>query len=112
MPAAAEALYQGLAPFTGLAVVSGAAISFRGAVAHHRGALALVAGRPEEAAALLAQAAATHERLGAEVWRLRSNYHLARAWLALGDHSAPPAPVGPDIRSAPHRQGRPRSARR
>ena len=42
--AAAEGLYQGLAPFTGLAVVSGAAISFRGAVAHHRGALALVAG--------------------------------------------------------------------
>jgi tetratricopeptide (TPR) repeat protein len=95
--AAAEGLYQGLAPFTDLAVVSGAAISFRGAVAHHRGALALVAGRPEEAAALLAQAAATHERLGAEVWRLRSNYHLARAWLALGDHSASPAPADPDI---------------
>jgi hypothetical protein len=96
VPAAAEGLYQGLAPFTDLAVVSGAAISFRGAVAHHRGALALVAGRPEEAAALLSQAAATHERLGAEVWRLRSQYHLARAWLALGDHSASPAPADPD----------------
>jgi AAA ATPase-like protein len=83
--AAAERLYLGLAPFTGLAVVSGAAISFRGAVAHHRGALALVAGRAEEAAALLTQAAATHGRLGARVWRLRSHYYLARAWLALGD---------------------------
>jgi tetratricopeptide (TPR) repeat protein len=91
VPAAAEALYQGLAPFTGLAVVSGAAVSFRGAVAHHRGALALVAGRAEEAAALLTQAAATHERLGAEVWRLRSQYHLARAWLALGDPGRRPA---------------------
>jgi len=83
--AAAENLYQGLAPFTGLAVVSGAAISFRGAVAHHRGTLALVAGRAEAAAALLTQAAAAHDRLGAEVWRLRSHYYLARAWLALGD---------------------------
>ena len=82
---AAENLYQGLAPFTGLAVVSGAAISFRGSVAHHRGALALVAGRAGEAAALLTQAAATHDRLGAEVWRLRSHHYLARAWLALGD---------------------------
>jgi hypothetical protein len=85
VPAAAEALYQGLAPFTDLAVVSGAAISFRGAVAHHRGALALAAGRAEEAATLLAQAADTHGRLGAEAWRLRSTYHLARAWLALDD---------------------------
>jgi hypothetical protein len=84
VPAAAEALYQRLAPFTGLAIVSGAAISFRGTVAHHRGALALVAGRAQEAAALLAQAAAAHERLGAEVWRLRSQHWLARAWLALG----------------------------
>src|SRR5262249_38981537 len=65
---AAAALYQGLAPFSDLAVVSGAAISFRGTVAHHRGALALAAGRAEDAAALLAQAADTHDRLGAEVW--------------------------------------------
>jgi hypothetical protein len=101
VPAAAELLYQALAPFTGLAVVSGAAISFRGAVAHHRGALALAAGRPAEAAALLAQAAATHERLGAEVWRLRSSYHLARTWLALGDDPTPPAPgtAGPPTAS-------------
>ena len=105
--AAAEGLYQALAPFTGLAVVSGAAISFRGAVAHHRGALALAAGRAEEAAALLAQAAATHEGLGAEAWRLRSSYLLARAWLTLGEHFASPAPAGPDvpgIPAAPHHQ--------
>ena len=101
MQAAAEGLYQALAPFTGLAVVSGAAISFRGAVAHHRGALALAAGRAEEAAALLAQAAVTHEGLGAEAWRLRSSYLLARAWLTLGEHFASPAPAGPDVPGVP-----------
>ncbi|HEV8222578.1 MAG TPA: AAA family ATPase [Streptosporangiaceae bacterium] len=101
VPAAAAALYHGLAPFTDLAVVSGAAISFRGAVAHHRGALALAAGRPAEAAALLAQAADTHDRLGAEVWRLRSHYHLARAWLALSDDPAAPSDTAPDSPATP-----------
>jgi hypothetical protein len=101
VPAAAAALYHGLAPFTDLAVVSGAAISFRGAVAHHRGALALAAGRPAEAAALLAQAADTHDRLGAEVWRLRSHYHLARAWLALSDDPAALSDTAPDSPATP-----------
>src|SRR5215467_85985 len=79
---AAEPLYQALLPFAGQAVVSGAAICFRGAVAHHLGVLAAALGRPGEAAAHLERAAAVHERLGARPWALRSRYALARLRLA------------------------------
>ena len=75
-------LYQALLPFAGQAVVSGAAICFRGAVAHHLGVLAAALGRPGEAAAHLERAVAVHERLGARPWELRSRYELARLRLA------------------------------
>ncbi|HEY7361837.1 MAG TPA: hypothetical protein VH642_13555, partial [Streptosporangiaceae bacterium] len=80
-PAAGQ-LYQALLPFAGQAAVSGAAISFRGSVAHHLGVLAAALGRPGEAAAHLERAAAVHERLGARPWALRSRYELARLRLA------------------------------
>jgi AAA ATPase domain len=80
-PAAGQ-LYQALLPFAGQAVVSGAAISFHGAVAHHLGVLAAALGRPGEAAAHLERAVAVHERLGARPWALRSRCELARLRLA------------------------------
>ncbi len=81
IPAAGQ-LYQALLPFAGQAVVSGAAISFRGSVAHHLGVLAAVLDQPGEAAAHLEHAVAVHERLGALPWALRSRYELARLRLA------------------------------
>ena len=80
-PAAGQ-LYQALLPFAGQAVVSGAAICFRGTVAHHLGVLAVALGRPGEAAAHLERAVAVHERLGARPGELRSRYELARLRLA------------------------------
>jgi hypothetical protein len=80
-PAAGQ-LYQALLPFAGQAVVSGAAISFHGSVAHHLGVLAAALGRPGQAAAHLERAIAVHERLGARPWTLRSRYELARLRLA------------------------------
>jgi hypothetical protein len=80
-PAAGQ-LYQALLPFAGQAVVSGAAISFRGSVEHHLGVLAAALGRPAEAAAHLERAVAVHERLGARPWVLRSRCERARLRLA------------------------------
>ncbi|HXZ77460.1 MAG TPA: hypothetical protein VEH31_42220, partial [Streptosporangiaceae bacterium] len=80
-PAAGQ-LYQALLPFAGQAVVSGAAISFHGSVAHHLGVLAAALGRPGQAAAHLERAVAVHERLGARPWALRSRHELARLRLA------------------------------
>jgi AAA ATPase domain len=78
----AKRLYQALAPFAGQAVVSGAAITFKGVVDHHLGVLAALLGRDGEAAARLEQAIAAHDRLGALPWTLRSRYELARVRLA------------------------------
>ena len=80
-PAAGQ-LYQALLPFAGQAVVSGAAISFHGSVAHHLGVLAAALGRPGQAADHLERAIAEHERLGARPWALRSRYEQARLRLA------------------------------
>jgi hypothetical protein len=57
--------------------VVGAAIVFRGAVAHHLGVLARALGRREEAAAHLERALDTHRRLGARPWSLRTRCELA-----------------------------------
>jgi len=78
---AAERIYQALEPFTGQAVVSGVAVTFKGAVVHHLGVLAAVLGRTAAAASHLEQAVATHDRLGAVIWSLRSQYELARVRL-------------------------------
>jgi len=77
----AERLHAALMPYADQAVVSGVAVTFRGAVAHHLGLLAATLGRPGEAAAHLEQAIAVHERLGALPWTLRSRYELAAIWL-------------------------------
>lgn len=78
---AAEQIYQALEPFAGQAVVSGVAVTFKGAVAHHLGVLAAVTGRTAAAASHLERAVAAHDRLGAVVWSLRSRYELARVRL-------------------------------
>jgi hypothetical protein len=78
---AAGKLYASLLPFADQAVVSGVAISFKGAVTHHLGVLAATLGRADEAAAHLERAVATHEQLGAVTWVLRSRYQLARLQL-------------------------------
>jgi len=75
---AAERVYLALEPFAGQAVVSGVTVTFKGAVAHHLGVLAAVLGRTAPAASYLEQAVATHDRLGAVTWSLRSQYELAR----------------------------------
>jgi hypothetical protein len=77
----AEQLYAALLPFQDEAVVSGAAITFRGAVAHYLGVLAAVLGRAGAAAGHLERAVATHDRLGAVIWALHSQYELARVRL-------------------------------
>ena len=80
---AAGNLYALLLPFADQAVVSGVAITFKGAVAHHLGVLAAVLGRAADAVGHLEHAIAVHERLGAVTWVLRSRYELAR--VQLGD---------------------------
>ncbi|HXJ28258.1 MAG TPA: hypothetical protein VNH17_21250, partial [Streptosporangiaceae bacterium] len=75
---AAERIYLALEPFADRAVVSGVTVTFKGAVAHHLGVLAAVLGRTAAAASHLEQAVATHDRLGAVTWSLRSQYELAR----------------------------------
>jgi len=78
---AAERIYFALEPFADRAVVSGVTVTFKGAVAHHLGVLAAVLGRTAAAASHLEQAVATHDRLGAVTWSLRSQYELARVRL-------------------------------
>src|SRR5262249_55913545 len=78
---AAESLYALLLPYADQAVVSGVAISFRGAGAHHLGVLAATLRRAAEATEHPEQAVVTHERLGAVTWGLRSRYELARLQL-------------------------------
>ena len=78
---AADKLYESLLPFADQAVVSGVAITFKGAVAHHLGVLAATLGRAADAVTHLGQAIAVHERLGAGTWVLRSRYELAKVQL-------------------------------
>jgi hypothetical protein len=78
---AAERVYLALEPFADQAVVSGVAVTFKGAVAHHLGVLAAALGRTAAAASHLEWAVATHDRLGAVTWSLRSQYELARVRL-------------------------------
>jgi tetratricopeptide (TPR) repeat protein len=77
----AEHVYQELSAYADQTVVSGAAITFRGAVAHYLGVLAAMLGRTAEAVIHLERAIAVHERLGALPWALRSRYELAGSWL-------------------------------
>jgi hypothetical protein len=74
---ACEVLYQALAPYAAGAVMVGAAITFRGAVAYYLGLLATVLDRPEEAGDHFRHAADVHRRLGARAWRLPTRQQLA-----------------------------------
>ena len=115
----AEQLYAALLPFEDEAVVSGAAITFKGAVAHYLGLLAAVLGRSATAASHLERAVAMHDRLDAAVWSLRSRYQLATVWLGEPGRARPrrcprwprwpPRPTRSAWPSWPGRPRRPRS---
>ena len=102
---AAGKLYALLLPFADQAVVSGVAITFKGAVAHHLGVLAAMLGRAADAVGHLEQAIAVHERLGAVTWVLRSRYELAG--VQLGDPARRAAAVAAlaDVASEANRIG-------
>ncbi len=104
-PAAAGTLYAALRPYAGQTVVSGAAITFKGAVDHHLGVLAAAAGRPGEAAAHLKQAVAVHQRLGAVAWALRSRYELARIRAGQDGRRAETAAALAGVAAAARRRG-------
>lgn len=74
----AERVYDALLPYADFMVVTGAAVGFRGAVAHHLGSLAAALGRNDRAETHLSAAVELHTRLGAAAWALRSRYELAR----------------------------------
>jgi tetratricopeptide (TPR) repeat protein len=110
VPAAGK-LYASLLPFAGQAVVSGVAISFKGAVAHHLGVLAATLGRAADAASHLERAIATHEQLGAVTWALRSRYQLAKLQLDDPDRRAAALATLTDVASEAHRIGMAQLAR-
>ena len=101
----AEHLYEALAPYADQTVVSGAAVTFRGAVAHHLGVLAAVLGRTGEALAHLGNAIAVHERLGALPWALRSRYELAGIWQHEPGRREAAAVALADVAAEAHRLG-------
>ena len=72
----AGALYERLAPWRDQLGFSG--VSLFGSVSHYLGQLAVTAGRLDAAQADLAEAAATHERLGAPVLLARTRLATAR----------------------------------
>jgi tetratricopeptide (TPR) repeat protein len=90
---AAEQLYAALLPFQDETVVSGAAVTFKGAIAYHLGLLAAVLGQSTSAACHLERSAAIHDRLGAAAWSLRSKYQLAL--VHLGEPGNPAEPGDP-----------------
>jgi hypothetical protein len=74
--AAAQILYERLAPSAGQIVYSGPN-AWMG-VDHHLGTLAIALGRPFLAKRHLVEAAALHERMGAPLWHERTQEALAR----------------------------------
>jgi hypothetical protein len=86
---ACRRLYQALEPLRETTAVTTAAVTFKGAVAHHLGVLAAALGRRAEAEAHLRRAVELHRRLGARAWMRRSTEVLERL---LG--AAPAAPGG------------------
>src|SRR5439155_23828793 len=87
-------------PFQDGAVVSGAAVTFKGAVAHYLGLLAAVLGQAATAARHLEQAVATHDRLDAAAWSLRSRYQLATVWLGEPERRAAAVSTLAEVASA------------
>ena len=101
----AEQLYAALLPFEDEAVVSGAAITFRGAVAHYLGLLAAMLGRSATAVSHLERAVAIHDRLDAAVWSLRSRYQLATVWLGEPGRQAEAVSALAEVAAAAHALG-------
>jgi hypothetical protein len=61
-----------LRPISGTCGVNGAVVAFSGSHAHYAGLAAAALGRTDEATALLQEAVAVHDRLGAATWRATS----------------------------------------
>lgn len=80
----AAGLYGVLAPYAGRHALSGAAISYRGAVDHHLGVLAAVLGQWRRAAAHFEAVLAQHRGVGARPWLARTQQACAEALLRGG----------------------------
>ena len=92
VPAAEQAVRRRCCRSPDETVVSGAAITFKGAVAYYLGLLAALLGRTAAAASHLEQSIAIHDRLGAASWSLRSRYQLATVHLGGPDAAQPGTP--------------------
>ncbi len=101
----AERLYAALLPFQDETVVSGAAITFKGAVAHYLGLLATVLGQAATAARHLERAVAAHDRLDAAAWSLRSRYQLATVWLGEPERRAAAVATLAEVAAAARKLG-------
>jgi len=99
---ACRRLYQALEPLRETTAVTTAAVTFKGAVAHHLGVLAAALGRRDEAEAHLRRAIELHRRLGARAWTRRSTEALERL---LGAAPAPAPPGGGPAQGTFRRDG-------
>jgi hypothetical protein len=106
-----EAHYRLLAPHAGGALTIGVAIAFAGAIDHYLGMLAAALGRPVEARGHLEQALATHQRLGATPWALRSRHRLAGVLLDLDGPPERATAMLAEVAEAATRLGMPELAR-
>ncbi len=102
--------YEALAPLEGGAAVIGAAVAFKGAVAHHLGLLAAAMGAREAAVAHFERALALHRRLGAHPWALRSSYELGRLLEAEPATAERGRAILAEVAAAARRLGMPRLA--
>jgi hypothetical protein len=106
-----EQHYRLLAPHAGGTLTIGVAIACYGAIDHYLGMLAAALGRPAEARGHLERALATHERLGATPWALRSRYRLAAVLLDLDEPPEGATAMLTEVAEAATRLGMPELAR-
>ncbi|MYS23358.1 hypothetical protein GA0115240_152226, partial [Streptomyces sp. DvalAA-14] len=95
-PAAAQALYDALAPYAGRLVVWGGANTITGPVDHYLGLLATRLGRLDDAVSHLDSAAELARRIGALPWQAHTLAALAGARSAR-DHGPDRARAGTDL---------------
>jgi tetratricopeptide (TPR) repeat protein len=106
-----EEHYRLLAPHAGGTLTIGVAIVCAGAIDHYLGVLAAALGRPAEARGHLQRALATHERLGATPWALRSRHRLAGVLLDLDEPPGRATAMLAEVAEAATRLGMPELAR-
>jgi tetratricopeptide (TPR) repeat protein len=106
-----EEHYRLLAPHAGGTLTIGVAIACAGAIDHYLGVLAAALGRPAEARGHLERALATHERLGATPWALRSRHRLAGVLLDLDEPPERATAMLAEVAEAATRLGMPELAR-